>query len=155
MNIIEINSETLIMNLKIILHYFKTQLQIIEIKNKNVKNFVEYKIFMCILLNNNNKKIDNNKINEILKMRNIDFFELIIKIMLDVYICIDNNEMLQFLNKCMENSENYNENENDYLIISNVSKSIYNFYQYCQKQLKNYKINNIKKTDNNFSIYYN
>ena len=152
MNIIEINSETLIMNLKIILHYFKTQLQIIEIKNKNVKNFLEYKIFMCIL-NNNNKKIDNNKVNEILKMRNIDFFELIIKIMLDVYICIDNNEMLQFLNKCMENSDNYNENENDYLIISNVSKSIYNFHQYCQKQLKNYKINNIKKTDNNFSIY--
>ena len=154
MNIIEINSETLIMNLKIILYYFKTQLQIIETKNKNVKNFLEYKIFMCIL-NNNNKKIDNNKVNEILKMRNIDFFELIIKIMLDVYICIDNDAMLQFLNKCMENSENYNENENDYLIISNVSKSIYNFYQYCQKQLKNYKINNIKKTDNNFSIYYN
>ena len=154
MNIIEINSETLIMNLKIILHYFKTQLQIIEIKNKNVKNFLEYKIFMCIL-NNNNKKIDNNKVNEILKMRNIDFFELIIKIMLDVYICIDNDAMLQFLNKCMENSENYNENENDYLIISNVSKSIYNFHQYCHKQLKNYKIDNIKKTDNNFSIYYN
>ena len=154
MNIIEINSETLIMNLKIILHYFKTQLQIIEIKNKNVKNFLEYKIFMCIL-NNNNKKIDNNKVNEILKMRNIDFFELIIKIMLDVYICIDNDAMLQFLNKCMENSENYNENENDYLIISNVSKSIYNFHQYCQKQLKNYKIDNIKKADNDFSIYYN
>ena len=54
MNIIEINSETLIMNLKIILYYFKTQLQIIETKNKNVKNFLEYKIFMCIL-NNNNK----------------------------------------------------------------------------------------------------
>ena len=154
MNIIEINSETLIMNLKIILYYFKTQLQIIETKNKNVKNFLEYKIFMCIL-NNNNKKIDNNKVNEILKMRNIDFFELIIKIMLDVYICIDNDAMLQFLNKCMENSENYNENENDYLIISNVSKSIYNFHQYCQKQLKNYKIDNIKKADNDFSIYYN
>ena len=88
-------------------------------------------------------------------MRNIDFFELIIKIMLDVYICIDNDAMLQFLNKCMENSENYNENENDYLIISNVSKSIYNFHQYCHKQLKNYKIDNIKKTDNDFSIYYN
>ena len=154
MNIIEINSETLIMNLKIILYYFKTQLQIIEIKNKNVKNFLEYKIFMCIL-NNNNKKIDNNKVCEILRMRNIDFFELTIKVMLDVYLCIHNDEMLQFLNKCMENSENYNENENDYLIISNVSKSIYNFHQYCQKQLKNYKIDNIKKTDNNFSIYYN
>ena len=57
-------------------------------------------------------------------MRNIDIFELTTKIMLDVYICIDNDAMLQFLNKCMENSENYNENENDYLIISNVSKSI-------------------------------
>ena len=154
MNIIEINSETLIMNLKIILYYFKTQLQIIEIKNKNVKNFLEYKIFMCIL-NNNNKKIDNNKVCEILRMRNIDFFELTIKVMLDVYLCIHNDEMLQFLNKCMENSENYNENENDYLIISNVSKSIYNFHQYCQKQLKNYKIDNIKKADNDFSIYYN
>ena len=85
-------------------------------------------------------------------MRNIDFFELTTKIMLDVYICIDNDAMLQFLNKCMENSENYNENENDYLIISNVSKTIYNFYQYCQKQLKNYKTVNVIKTNDNFSI---
>ena len=47
------------MNLQIILYCFKKQLQIIEIKNKNVKNFLEFKIFMGIL-NNNNKKIDNN-----------------------------------------------------------------------------------------------
>ena len=84
----------------------------------------------------------------------MDFYEMVIKIIIDVFICINNDSMLIYLNKTLENSEKKeNENENDYLIISNATKIIFNYYKFCH-QIKYYIIDNIKKTDNVFYIYF-
>ena len=155
MNMIEMNTKSIIINLQIISN-FKKELLIIENenlkKNTNIKYFFEYKTFFCIV---NKKNIDIEKCIEIIESRrDIFFFEMIIKIIMDVFIYIDNNTMLNFLNKSMENSENNeNENENDYLIISDATKLIYNYYKYCH-QIKYYKLNNIKKTKDDFFIYF-
>ena len=60
--------------------------------------------------------------------------------------------MLNYLNLTLENSEK-NENENNYLIISNTTKIIYNFHKYCH-QIKSYIICNIYKKDDNIFINY-
>ena len=152
MHMIEMNTKSIIINLQI-LNNFKKQLAIIENKilkkNTNIKYFFEYKIFFCIVNNNN---IDIGKLCEIIESRDMNFFEMIIKIIMDVFIYINNDTMLNFLNKTLENSEN-NENENDYLITSDSTKLIYNFYKYCH-QIKYYILDNIKKTKDDFFIYF-
>ena len=96
MNMIEMNTKSIIINLQIISN-FKKELAIIENeiikKHTNIKYFFEYKIIFCIV---NKKNIDIEKCIEIIEIRDMFFFEMTIKIIMDVFIYIDNNTMLNF-----------------------------------------------------------
>ena len=88
MHMIEMNTKSIIINLQI-LNNFKKQLAIIENKilkkNTNIKYFFVYKIFFCIVNNNN---IDIGKLCEIIESRDMNFFEMIIKIIMDVLMTL-------------------------------------------------------------------
>ena len=152
MKTIEMNIKTIVINLQL-LNNFKEELIIIENnilqKNNDIKIFFEYKIFFCLVNDNN---IDINKLCKIIESRDMEFYEMIITIIIDVFINIDNNTMLHFLNKALEQSE-INQNENDYLITSDTTKIIYNFHKYCH-QIKYYIIDNIYKKDDNIFINF-
>ena len=151
MKTIEMNIKTIVIILQL-LNNFKEEIIIIENnilqKNNDIKNFFDYKIFFSIV--NNNIEID--KLCEIIESRDMEFFEMVITIIMDVFIIIDNNTMLNFLNKALQQSE-INQNENDYLITSNTTKIIYNFHKYCH-QIKSYIICNIYKKDDNIFINF-
>ena len=152
MKTIEMNIKTIVIILKL-LNNFKEEIIIIENnilqKNNDIKNFFEYKIFFSIVNDNNIEII---KLCKIIESRDMEFFEMVITIIMDVFIIINNNSMLNYLNLTLENSEK-NENENDYLIISNTTKIIYNFHKYCH-QIKSHIICNIYKKDDNIFINF-